>query len=84
MIGSAALSALPFTSGFYSKHEILLAAFDASPVLWATGCLGALITGIYSFRLVFVVFFGQQSRAVEKGSMKGIVLMVANNGFVSC
>ena len=67
MIGSAALSALPFTSGFYSKHEILLAAFDASPILWAAGCLGALITGIYSFRLVFVVFFGQQSRAVEKG-----------------
>jgi len=66
MIGSAALSALPFTSGFYSKHEILLAAFDASPVLWAAGCLGALITGIYSFRLVFVVFFGQQSRAVDK------------------
>jgi len=67
MIGSAALSALPFTSGFYSKHEILLAVFDASPVLWAAGCLGALITGIYSFRLVFVVFFGTQSRAVEKG-----------------
>ena len=67
MIGSAALAALPFTSGFYSKHEILLAAFEASPILWATGCLGALITGIYSFRLVFVVFFGEQSRAVEKG-----------------
>ena len=67
MIGSAALSALPFTSGFYSKHEILLAAFEASPVLWAAGCLGALITGIYSFRLVFVVFFGTQSQSVEKG-----------------
>ncbi len=67
MIGSAALSALPFTSGFYSKHEILLAAFEVSPVLWAAGCLGALITGIYSFRLVFVVFFGAQSRVVEKG-----------------
>jgi NADH-quinone oxidoreductase subunit L len=67
MIGSAALSALPFTSGFYSKHEILLAAFDVTPVLWAAGCLGALITGIYSFRLVFVVFFGTQSRVVEKG-----------------
>ncbi|MDD1632128.1 MAG: NADH-quinone oxidoreductase subunit L [Methylococcaceae bacterium] len=67
MIGSAALSALPFTSGFYSKHEILLAAFEASPVLWAAGCLGALITGIYSFRLVFVVFFGAQSRDVDKG-----------------
>jgi len=60
MIGSAALSALPFTSGFYSKHEILLAVFDASPGLWAVGCLGAIITGIYSFRLVFVVFFGRK------------------------
>ena len=65
MIGSAALSALPFTSGFYSKHEILLAVFEDSPVLWAAGCLGALITGIYSFRLVFVVFFGAQSQVAE-------------------
>ncbi len=66
MIGSAALAALPFTSGYYSKHEILLTAFEASPTLWAAGCLGALITGIYSFRLIFVVFFGLQSQAVEK------------------
>lgn len=65
MIGSAALSALPFTSGFYSKHEILLAAFDASPGLWAAGCLGAMITGIYSFRLVFVVFFGRECPVIE-------------------
>jgi NADH-quinone oxidoreductase subunit L len=65
MIGSAALAALPFTSGYYSKHEILLAAFDVSPMLWAMGCLGALITGVYSFRLVFVVFFGNQTREVE-------------------
>jgi NADH-quinone oxidoreductase subunit L len=65
VIGSAALSALPFTSGFYSKHEILLAAFEVSPLLWAMGCLGALITGIYSFRLVFVVFFGRERTAIE-------------------
>ena len=76
MIGSAALSALPFTSGFYSKHEILLAAFEASPILWAAGCLGALITGIYSFRLVFVVFFGTQSRLVEKGLGWSMILPV--------
>lgn len=67
MIGGAALSALPFTSGFYSKHEILLAAYTASPVLWAAGCLGAVITGVYSFRLVFVVFFGVPSRDIERG-----------------
>ena len=66
MIGSAASSALPFTSGFYSKHEILLAVFETSPFLWGAGCLGALITGLYNFRLVFVVFFGVQSRSVDK------------------
>lgn len=66
IIGGAALSALPFTSGYYSKHEILLAVFETSPVLWITGCLGALITGIYSFRLIFVVFFGTQLHTVEK------------------
>lgn len=66
MIGSAALSALPFTSGYYSKHEILMAVFDVSPGLWAAGCLGALITGIYSFRLVFVVFFGPECPVMEK------------------
>lgn len=80
MIGCAALSALPFTSGFYSKHEILLAAFEVSPVLWAAGCLGALITGIYSFRLVFVAFFGAQSQAVEKGfdwRMSGPLLLLS-------
>jgi NADH-quinone oxidoreductase subunit L len=65
LIGCAALAALPFTSGYYSKHEILLAAFETSPVLWGIGCLGALITGIYSFRLLFVVFFGRQTREVE-------------------
>ena len=31
LIGSAALAALPFTSGYYSKHEILLAAFECFP-----------------------------------------------------
>ena len=59
MIGSAALAALPFTSGFYSKDAILLSAFEQEPWLWAGGLLGALLTSIYSFRLVFIVFFGE-------------------------
>jgi NADH-quinone oxidoreductase subunit L len=62
LIGSAALAALPFTSGFYSKDPILMAAWEApgiGPWLWTGGLLGALLTGLYSFRLVFVVFFGE-------------------------
>ncbi|SMF94865.1 NADH-quinone oxidoreductase subunit L [Methylomagnum ishizawai] len=63
VIGSAALSALPYTSGYYSKHAILAAA-QAAPQglwLWGAGVLGAALTGLYSFRLIFVVFYGPET-----------------------
>ncbi len=69
LIGSAALAALPFTSGFYSKDAILLSAWEVpgiGPWLWAGGLLGALLTGIYSFRLVFIVFFGEAHHEPER------------------
>ena len=63
LIGSAALAALPFTSGYFSKDQILLSAYEfhgaiPGPWLWAGGLVGAMLTAIYSFRLVFIVFFG--------------------------
>ena len=63
LIGSAALAALPFVdAGFYSKDLILFDAWEGGPPgrwLWAAGTLGALLTSIYIFRAVFVVFFGE-------------------------
>lgn len=69
LIGSAALAALPLTSGFFSKDMILLQAYElpgVGPWLWAGGLLGALLTAIYSFRLVFVVFFGETKMEPDK------------------
>jgi len=69
MIGAAALAALPFTSGFFSKDQILLSAFEVDgvgPWLWAGGLLGAIVTAIYSFRLVFIVFFGEAQTEPDK------------------
>ena len=69
MIGSAALAALPMTSGFFSKDQILLEAYqfpDIGPWLWFAGLCGALLTAMYSFRLVFVVFFGQVKTKPDK------------------
>ena len=69
MIGSAALAALPMTSGFFSKDQILLQAYQMhgiGPWLWLGGLVGALLTAIYSFRLVFVVFFGQANTEPDK------------------
>ena len=63
LIGSASLSALPLvTAGFYSKDLILWSAYSSptgSPWLWAAGLVGALITSLYTFRMVFLTFFGE-------------------------
>lgn len=54
-----AISGIPPFSGFFSKDEILAKAFAYSPVVWAFGALGALITAFYMSRLVFMTFFGE-------------------------
>lgn len=86
LIGSLALAAFPYTSGYFSKDEILLAALELEHAgfwLWLGGVVGAFFTGIYSFRLVFVVFFGEsaghhEAREVTGFSMAAplLVLMV--------
>jgi NADH-quinone oxidoreductase subunit L len=62
LIGAAALSGLPLvTSGFYSKDWILWSAWSSVQGglwLWLGGVIGALLTGLYIFRLIFLVFFG--------------------------
>jgi NADH-quinone oxidoreductase subunit L len=60
LIGAASLAALPLVSaGFFSK-EMILGEVWAYPnaALWAAGITGALLTAIYIFRAVFIVFFG--------------------------
>ncbi|AAU92585.1 NADH dehydrogenase I, L subunit [Methylococcus capsulatus str. Bath] len=63
LAGLAALVGLPFTSGYYSKHEILLTAYGAGSAgswLWAAGTAGAVLTGLYSTRLLLIAFFGPE------------------------
>jgi NADH-quinone oxidoreductase subunit L len=63
LIGSASLSALPLvTAGFYSKDQILWYSFSSqggSIILWLAGIIGALLTALYSFRMIFITFFGE-------------------------
>lgn len=69
LIGSAALAALPLTSGYFSKDAILISAFqqpDFGIWFWGAGILGALLTAIYSFRLFFIVFFGEMKTEPEQ------------------
>ena len=58
-----AIIGFPFTSGFYSKDQILGAAFDHGGVgmfAWVVGVLTAGLTGFYMSRLVFLTFFGER------------------------
>jgi NADH-quinone oxidoreductase subunit L len=68
-IGVLALSGFPFLSGFFSKDEILGRAFLNGPLgqaLWAIGLVAALLTALYSFRLVFVAFMSSSRVESEK------------------
>jgi len=61
VIGSLALAGFPLTSGFFSKDELLLSAWMSGglgQVLTVLGLLTAMMTAFYSFRLVFVTFWG--------------------------
>jgi NADH-quinone oxidoreductase subunit L len=73
--GALALAAFPFTSGFFSKDEILAYTINRGGgfvVLAIAGYLGAALTGFYTFRMVFRVFFGEpvpEAQELEGGHL---------------
>ncbi len=69
VVGGAALAALPFlTAGFYSKDEILWEAFASGHrELLIAGLVGAFLTSIYTFRLIFVAFHGEPKTEAHAG-----------------
>ena len=63
IVGWLAIAGVPPLSGFWSKDEILLAAWeqpDIGPLLWVVGLVTALLTAYYMSRQTFLVFFGGQ------------------------
>jgi NADH-quinone oxidoreductase subunit L len=69
LIGSVALVGIFPFAGFFSKDSILAAALDRGAygyVLWAAGLAGTFLTGLYTFRLLFLVFWGEPSPFVRE------------------
>jgi NADH-quinone oxidoreductase subunit L len=61
LIGTLAIAGIPGFAGFFSKDEILSAAYMSpygSKLLWSVGVFSALLTSFYMFRLIFLTFFG--------------------------
>ncbi|MFZ5823043.1 MAG: NADH-quinone oxidoreductase subunit L [Bacillota bacterium] len=65
--GTAALIGVPFiTSGFFSKDEILLAAYHENMALFVVGVVAAGMTAFYNIRLFSLVFLGDAYTPVTK------------------
>ena len=62
LLGTLAISGIPFFSGFFSKDEILWKAFS-SPLgdrwLWAVAFITAGLTSFYMFRMIYLTFHGE-------------------------
>ncbi|HTR00087.1 MAG TPA: NADH-quinone oxidoreductase subunit L [Candidatus Acidoferrum sp.] len=63
LIGTLALVAIFPFAGYWSKEEILASALTSERgfILWVMGVAGAFMTGLYSFRLYFLVFHGKKT-----------------------
>lgn len=79
LIGSASLSAIPFiTSGFYSKDQIVWLAWSSvhgHPLYWIVAITGAFLTAMYTFRMVFLTFYGEP-RGHEHPHTPGPAMMI--------
>ncbi len=69
LTGAASLVAIPFISaGFYSKDQIVWLAWSSANGnigYWLVAIIGAFITAMYTFRMVFLVFFGEEKTHVH-------------------
>jgi NADH-quinone oxidoreductase subunit L len=70
LVGGLSLAGIPIFAGFWSKDGIVAAAFASDDalgaVLYTAGLVGALLTGLYTFRLYFTVFRGEPSELVRE------------------
>jgi NADH-quinone oxidoreductase subunit L len=65
LMGCIAIAGIPPFSGFFSKDEILSAAYAKNPVYYIIGVAGAMMTAFYMFRLYATTFLGN-FRGTEK------------------
>ncbi|HRN58555.1 MAG TPA: proton-conducting transporter membrane subunit, partial [Agriterribacter sp.] len=59
LVACIAIAGIPPFSGFFSKDEILAAAFSVNKIYWIIGVLGAVLTAFYMFRLYATTFLGK-------------------------
>ncbi len=63
LLACLAISGVPPLSGFFSKEEILTAAFNSNKLIYGVGILTAAITAFYMFRLYYLIFWNKSHQS---------------------
>jgi NADH-quinone oxidoreductase subunit L len=78
LAGALCLAGAPLTGGFFSKEGVLMASFaDGTPydrLLWGVGLFTALLTALYTFRLVYLVFAGEPRRTYPEHRLPKLMI----------
>jgi NADH-quinone oxidoreductase subunit L len=91
LCASFAISGFPFTSGFFSKDAILVAAYERAPWMYWVGVLTAGMTAFYVFRAWFLAFTGDyrghahphESPLVMTGPLMLLAALSLGGGFIN-
>jgi NADH-quinone oxidoreductase subunit L len=87
LIAGCSLAGLPLiTAGAFSKGWIVWGAYSAangSAGLWVVALAGVFLTALYTFRMIFLVFFGQQNSQVTRKPGLAMVVPCLVLGFFS-
>jgi NADH-quinone oxidoreductase subunit L len=90
LCAAVAISGVPFTSGWFSKDAILIAAHHKSPLLYWIGVITAGMTAFYVFRSIFLAFFGEyrghahphESPLIMTGPLMVLAVLSLAGGFI--
>jgi len=75
VVGGLALAGVPPFSGFFSKDEILALVGERHGAFWilyVAGYVGAFLTAVYTWRMIFRAFWGEpvpEARELEEGHL---------------
>lgn len=72
LIACLAIAGVPPFAGFFSKEEILLAAWENNPAIFWVGLITSALTAFYMFRLYFSIFWNKPYASAHGESNRGI------------
>jgi NADH-quinone oxidoreductase subunit L len=75
LIACLAIAGVPPFAGFFSKEEILLAAYNSNPIIYYIALVTSGLTAFYMFRLYFSIFWSKEAHVHAEHHNKGSFVM---------